>query len=95
MGLGGRKVCVFITAEPIAELMVMSFICSCRKKNRSQAPYTCSRGGRGIVEDTCRSTRDDEPRPVWTILPITHWLTFGPYPAAGPRSPVRDGKTLE
>jgi hypothetical protein len=31
---------------------------------------SCPRGGRGIVEDM--ATRDDEPRPVWTSLPITH-----------------------
>ena len=46
---------------------------------------SCSRGGRGKVEDMCQETRfcfwknnkrssssDDEQRPVWTRLPITH-----------------------
>ena len=31
----------------------------------------CSRGGRGLVEDMCSAARDDEPKPVWTSLPIT------------------------
>jgi hypothetical protein len=33
----------------------------------------CSRGGRGeTMEDMTCATRDYEPRPVWTNLPITH-----------------------
>jgi hypothetical protein len=33
----------------------------------------CSRWRRGIVEDMCyENSRDYEPRPVWTSLPITH-----------------------
>ena len=31
--------------------------------------FVCVGGG---YWRTC-ATRDDEPRPVWTILPITHW----------------------
>jgi hypothetical protein len=33
-------------------------------------PITKLFAWRGIVEDMC--TRDDEPRPVWTSLPIAH-----------------------
>jgi hypothetical protein len=32
---------------------------------------SCLRGGEGEYGRTC-ATRDDEPRPVWTRLPITH-----------------------
>jgi hypothetical protein len=32
---------------------------------------SCSRGGEGKQWRTC-ATRDYEPRPVWTSLPITH-----------------------
>jgi hypothetical protein len=36
----------------------------------------CLRGGGGYGR-TC-ATRDDDPRPVWTRLTITHWfLSFG------------------
>jgi hypothetical protein len=31
----------------------------------------CLHGGGGGYGRTC-ATRDDEPRPVWTSLPITH-----------------------
>ena len=31
-----------------------------------------SRGEGGILEDMCYERRDDEPRPVWTSLPIAH-----------------------
>jgi len=34
--------------------------------------YKAVRMGRGGEWRTC-ATRDDEPRPVWTSLPITHW----------------------
>ena len=33
---------------------------------------SCARGGRRRVEDMCYERRDDEPRPVWMSLPITH-----------------------
>jgi hypothetical protein len=56
--------CVFITAVPITKSQVFFF---------TAVPITqlFAGGGGGEQWRTC-TTRDYEPRPVWTSLPITH-----------------------
>jgi hypothetical protein len=71
-----ERVCVFITAGPSTKLFmsVFVFIMSlcvyvfyyCRTY------YKAVRVGGGGEWRTC-AMRDDEPRPVWMSLPITHW----------------------
>jgi hypothetical protein len=60
---GGGGVCVFITAGPSTERCVCLLL--------QDLVQSCSHGGGGGYGRTC-ATRDDEPRPVWTRLPITH-----------------------
>jgi hypothetical protein len=65
--------CVFIIAVPITTLFADNgsvFMCVfyyCRTY------FKAVRVGGGGEWRTC-AMRDDEPRPVWMSLPITHWL---------------------
>jgi hypothetical protein len=59
-------VCVFITAGPST---VCCSVCVFITAGPSTKLFTW--GGGGGYGRTC-ATRDDEPRPVWTSLPITH-----------------------
>jgi hypothetical protein len=65
--------CVFITAGPSTKLWggggdMGGHMCVCLLLQ--DLVQSCLHGGGGYGR-TC-ATRDDEPRPVWTRLPITH-----------------------
>jgi hypothetical protein len=70
-------VCVFITAGPSTKLFTWVCVCVCLLLQDLVQSCLHGGGGYGIwggggdMWRTC-ATRDDEPRPVWTRLPITH-----------------------
>jgi hypothetical protein len=61
-----RYDCVFIAAVPITKLFGGG---GCLLLQ--DLVQNCLHGGGGGYGRKC-ATRDDEPRPVWTSMPITH-----------------------
>jgi hypothetical protein len=69
--------CVFITAGPSTKLSYMGGggygrTCATCVFYYCRTYYKAVRVGEGGEWRTC-AMRDDEPRPVWMSLPITHW----------------------
>ena len=57
---------------PVSPALVCGFITAVHTTKLCSTYYKAG-GGRGIGEDMCYVTmRVNEPRPVWTSLPITH-----------------------